>query len=130
MRLRTYQKEYIVVFLILIAPFFFTRDIRLTEVIAVLAVFFTFQHAQVTTALSESQAIKDVPEVSCYWRGNVYFLLKEGLWIAFFLMIKSWAALSGAIVFFIYPFWRRWFRKKYPLKAKDLAKDAFSSFPA
>jgi len=130
MRLKTYQKEYIVVFLILIAPFFFTRQIRLTEVIAVLAVFFTFQHAQVSTALSEVQAIKDKPEVSCYKRSNIYFMLKEALWITFFIMIKSWAALSGAIVFFLYPLWRRYFRKKYPLKAKDLARDAFSSFPA
>jgi phosphotransferase system glucose/maltose/N-acetylglucosamine-specific IIC component len=114
-RLRTYQKEYLFVLLVLAVPFFFAKTIRITEIIAALAVFFTFHHAQIADRMQEKQAAMVTPDVDCHWKSNYYFMVKEGLWITFFLLVKSWAALSGAIIFFLYPFWRKYYRKKYPM---------------
>ena len=80
------------------------------------SVFFTFLHAQVADRMQERQAILEKPDVECYWKSNWFFGIKEFLWIVFFLMIHSYAALSGAILFSIYPFWRKYWRKIKPLK--------------
>lgn len=100
---------------VLVVPFFFTDMIRITEIIALLAVFMTFQHAIIADRMQERQAAQASPDVECYWKSNWYFMTKEALWIAFFFMTQSWAALMGAFVFFCYPFWRKWYRKHYPM---------------
>lgn len=113
--LRTYHYEYAAVLAILIVPFFFVHEIRITEIIATAAVFFTFCHASISDRMQERQALMEKPDVHCYWKSNIYFMIKEALWITFFLMIKSWAALTGAVIFFLYPLWRKWYRTHYPL---------------
>ena len=50
---RTYHYEYAAVLAILSVPFFFAADIRLSEVIAAAAVFFTFCHASVADRMQE-----------------------------------------------------------------------------
>jgi hypothetical protein len=116
MKLRTYHYESAVVLFVLMVPFFITRHISLTESIAVAAVFFTFQHAIIADRMQERQAAMLSPDVECHWKSNYYFMLKEALWITFFLLIHSWAALSGAIIFFLYPFWRKFYRRHHPMK--------------
>lgn len=115
LKLRMYQKESLVVIAVLVLPFFIVHQVRLTEVIAALAVFFTFQHAVIADRMQERQAILITPDVECYWKSNIYFLAKESMWIAFFFLTQSWAALLGAVVFFCYPLWRRFYRKRNPL---------------
>lgn len=115
--LRTYQKEYLFVLAVLVVPFFFAEHIRLTEVIVTAAVFLTFQHAQIADRMQEKQAAMITPDVACHWKSNYLFMAKEALWITFFIMIHSWAALTGAVIFFLYPFWRKGYRKRHPLKA-------------
>ena len=115
MKIKTYQIESLVVLVVLIAPFIIAKHISTTEIIAALAVFFTFQHAVISDRMQERQAAMVTPDVECHWKSVYYFCAKEFLWITFFIMIKSWAALNGAIIFFIYPFWRKLYRKKYPL---------------
>lgn len=114
MKLRTYHFENAVVLVILAVPFFFTQDLRLTEIIAAIAVFLTFQHAQIADRMQERQAAQTVPDVECHWKSNLYFMAKEAMWILFFALTRSWAALLGAFVFFLYPFWRKWYRRRYP----------------
>lgn len=114
-KLKTYHYEYAVVLAILTVPLFFAKEIRLSELVVTAAVFFTFCHASVADRMQERQAAMATPDVHCYWKSNYYFMAKEFLWITFFIMIKSWAALTGAVVFFLYPFWRKFYRKKYPL---------------
>lgn len=115
LKLRTYQKEYLFVLAVLVTPLFFIPHIRLTEIIVTAAVFVTFLHAQVADRMQEKQAAMVTPDVECHWKSNYFFMLKEALWITFFIMIHSWAALTGAIIFFLYPFWRKWYRRRYPL---------------
>ena len=114
-RFKTYQMEQAVVLGILLIPFAFADHIRITEIIATIAVFFTFKHASVSDRMQERQALMAKPDVECYKKSNQYFMIKEFFWITFFILIKSWAALTGAIVFFLYPLWRKWYRKRYPL---------------
>ena len=114
-KLRTYHYEEAVVLAILLIPFIFSDHIRLTEVIAVAAVFFTFKHAVIADRMQERQALRETPEVECWRKSNQFFITKEILWILFFSMTHAWAALLGAVVFFCYPFWRKWYRKHYPI---------------
>ena len=121
MRWQTWHFESAVVAAILIVPFFFQSHIRTTEIIAALAVFMTFQHAVISDRMQERQAALVTPDVECYWKSNWYFMAKEALWITFFFMTSAWAALLGAFVFFCYPFWRKWYRKRYPLDREKKA---------
>lgn len=113
--MKTWKIEACVVAFVLFVQLFFTH-FNLPEIICSLAVFFTFLHAQVADRMQERQAILEKPDVECYWKSNWFFGIKEFLWIVFFLMIHSYAALSGAILFSIYPFWRKYWRKIKPLK--------------
>jgi hypothetical protein len=118
-RFKTYQIENTVVLTILMLPFLFIDHIRITEIVATAAVFFTFCHASVADRMQERQALMEKPDVHCYWKSNIYFMTKEALWITFFIMIQSWAALLGAVLFFLYPMWRKWYRKHYPLNREQ-----------
>ena len=115
LKLHIYQKEYLFVLCVLVTPLLITGAFRWTEVIAVAAVFFTFRHAQIADRMQESQAAKAHPDVPCHWQSNYFFAGKEALWITFFILIHSWAALSGSIIFFCYPFWRKYYRNKHPV---------------
>jgi O-antigen/teichoic acid export membrane protein len=111
----TYRYEYAFVLGVLLIPFAFADHIRLTEIVVTAAVFVTFMHASVSDRMQERQALMEKPDVECYAKSNRFFMIKEALWITFFIMIKSWGALLGAVIFFLYPFWRKWYRKRYPL---------------
>lgn len=84
MRLRTYHYEQAFVLAVLLVPFFFSDHVRLSEIVAVAAVFFTFKHATVADRMQERQAIQAVPDVECWRKSNQFFITKEILWIAFF----------------------------------------------
>ena len=114
-KLKTWHYEACVVAVVLFVQLFFTH-FHLPEIVCSLAVFFTFLHAQVADRMQERQAILEKPDVHCYWKSNWYFAIKEFLWIAFFLMTQAYAALSGAVLFSLYPFWRKYWRKIHPLK--------------
>ena len=117
MNIKTWYIEALIVAIVLFLQLFFT-GFHAPEIICSLAVFFTFLHAQVADRMQERQAILENPDVHCYWKSNWYFATKEFLWIAFFFMTSAYAALSGAILFSIYPFWRKYWRKIKPLIKK------------
>jgi len=110
---RTWHIESAVVFIVL---FVITaiKNFENTEIVCSLAVWLTFMHGQVADRMQEKQAQMAKPDVDCYKWSNRYFLMKEALWITFFIMIGSFAALAGSVLFFMYPFWRKIYKKKWP----------------
>lgn len=114
-KIKTWHIEALVVAVVLFVQLLFTR-FAIPEIICSLAVFVTFLHAQVSDRMQERQALMEHPDVHCHWKSNWFFMIKEFLWISFFLMTHSWAAVSGAVLFFLYPFWRKYWRKIHPLK--------------
>lgn len=87
----------------------------LTEALGVLAVILTFCHAQVSDRMAEREAARTRPEVHCYRWSLRYFVGKELLWLAYFVLHESWSALAGVGIFLVYPIWRRWYRRYFPL---------------
>lgn len=136
---RTWMLESLVVFLVVQIPVML-RGYPYTEVICSIAVWITFMHGQVADRMQEAQKklavtpmttivksrrqgqtnalmnemtrriYQNAITVECYRWSNRYFLTKEALWIIFFLLIGSYAAVTGSVLFFMYPFWRKWYR--------------------
>lgn len=113
--MRTWHIEASVVAVVLFIQLYFFSHFTVSEVICSFAVLLTFKHAQIADRMQERQALMENPDVHCYRWSNRYFVMKETLWIVFFLMTKSYSALSGAIIFSIYPLWRRYWRKINPI---------------
>lgn len=112
MKFKTWQYESLVILVLLISTLFF-KKIRIEDILCLLGVWFTFMHGQVSERMQEKQGQMAKPDVECYkWSGR-YFLIKEILWIMFFLTIKSYPALMGSIVFALYPFWRKLYNKYF-----------------
>lgn len=85
------------------------------EMIGAGAVLASFAHGQVSNRLAEREAARTVPDVHCHaWAGR-YFLLKELLWLVYFVAKGAWSALVGCVVFLAYPLWRTWWRRRSPL---------------
>lgn len=74
------------------------------------AVLAGFLHCQVADRLHEAHEAQDAHSVECsrwMWR---YWVAKEVGWVAYFIAHESYAALAGAGLFAVYPFWRKWWR--------------------
>lgn len=106
-----WQIESAVVLLILLTQLFFV-EVSLKEVVGSLAVWITFMHGQVSDRMQEKMAEQAEPDVECYRWSNRYFMAKEVLWILYFFMTGAYAAITGAAVFFLYPLWRKIYRKR------------------
>lgn len=114
MKVKTWIYEAIVVGMVLLSVWFFTGH-KIIEFIGSLAVFITFLHAQISDRLQERQAIQEKPDVECHWKLNYYFISKEILWILFFSLTGAYSAITGAILFCLYPLWRKYYRKLKPI---------------
>lgn len=88
----------------------------IVEFVGAVAVLLAFMHGQVSDRLAERQVLK--PTVECYRKLLWYWCLKEALWVAYFIAHESYSALAGAGIFIAYPIWRRWWRKRHPLKRR------------
>lgn len=108
--MKTWKIESFVVFIILLFSLLL-KPIEAVDIICMFAVWVTFMHAQVADRMQEKQAKLIVPDVECYKWSNRYFLIKELLWICFFLVTKSYPALIGSVVFFMYPYYRKYYKK-------------------
>ncbi len=113
-KIKTWIYEAIVVAIVLLIVWFSTGH-RFVEFIGCMAVFLTFMHAQIADRMQEKQAKQIVPDVKCHWKMNYYFVGKELLWITFFIMNGAWSAITGAVLFCLYPLWRKIYRKYKPL---------------
>lgn len=116
--IKTWMYEAFVVATILFVVWLLTGH-RWIELIGSIAVFFTFKHAQISDRMQELQAVKSRPDVHCYRWSNRYFVAKEFLWILFFALTGAYSAITGAVLFCLYPFWRRYYRKFKPIKRFD-----------
>lgn len=110
--LRTWMIEAAIVFVVIFMPFLF-KKFQWSEFLASLAVMMTFKHAQISDRMQELQALMPKPDIHCYRWSNRYFFIKEILWISFFLKTKSYAALLGSFIFFLYPIWRKLYNKHW-----------------
>jgi hypothetical protein len=79
--------------------------------VSTIAILLTFNHGQIGDRLQERQSKMDKPTVECYHKLNKLFAGKEIVWIAAFLLMKNYAAIVGSALFFVYPFWRKYYRK-------------------
>jgi hypothetical protein len=75
-----------------------------------LAVFISFMHGQVSDRMAEKQEAMTVPDVECYLWERRYFLLKEILWVGYFINLQAWPALAGCAFFILYRWWRSYYR--------------------
>src|SRR5690242_14186579 len=97
----TWKIELLFVVAVLGTVFFLTGR-QPSEALGVLAVVLTFCHAQVSDRMAEREAKRVVPEVHCYRWSLRYFVGKEAVWLAYFVMHKSWSALAGVGIFLAY----------------------------
>lgn len=114
MRFRTWHAEWVVVALVLIVVNVVTQA-ALVEWVGAAAVLLSFGHAAVADRMAERQARMAKPDVECYYLNRRYFVGKELLWVAYFIIHHSYAALVGCAVFVAYPVWRGWYRSRCPL---------------
>lgn len=87
----------------------------ITEWIGAAAVFCGFCHGSIAERLREREAARPSPAVECYHLLGRFFLAREILWTAYFVLLDAWSALVGCALFAAYPLWRRWWRARNPL---------------
>jgi hypothetical protein len=92
---------------------------RAIDWIACAAVIATFRHGQITDRMVEAQGALPTPTVHCYRVAGRYWVMKEVLWIAFFVLQGSYAAVVGAALFALYPAWRRAWRAFHPMTVEE-----------
>jgi hypothetical protein len=96
------------------------------ELLGAGAVLLSFGHASVADRLAEAERERrayvrfadgdtDKHAVACHRWATRYLVGKEALWVVYFVLHRSWAALAGCALFLAYPVWRRWYRGRRPL---------------
>lgn len=88
------------------------NNISFEAVLSAVAVFYSFMHIQISDRLQEQEAMKIHVSVECHDKLNRYLVLKEVLWIMFFILSGAYPALLGCILFISYPLWRKYYRTK------------------
>lgn len=124
LHVHTYQIEFGFVLLVLIVITLLSGG-EAVEWIGAGAVFFAFAHAKVANRLSERESYRQsqahcrgIDMLSYHNKTKSYFILKEVLWFAYFILLGAWSALAGVILFLLYEPWRHVWRKYHPLEAK------------
>jgi hypothetical protein len=95
------------------------------ELLGAGAVLLSFGHASVADRLAEAERERrafvsfggdtDKHAVACHRWATRYLVGKEALWVFYFVLHRSWAALAGCGLFLAYSVWRRWYRSRRPL---------------
>ena len=113
-KIKTWHIEAAVIFVALAATVLVSGN-HWKEWIGAGAVMLSFLHAQIADRLAEAQKKLIVPNISCYPLANRYLTSKEVLWITYFIVSGAWSAMTGAVLFALYPFWRKYYRTKIKL---------------
>lgn len=108
--MKTWHVEIAAVAAVLAAVLFATGAPS-AELVGSAAVLAGFGHASVSARMSEAQAAMPAPSVECWRKATYYWIAKELLWVAYFVMHQSYAAIVGCGVFLVYPLWRKWRRR-------------------
>lgn len=115
MKIKTWYFENLFVSIVLLLTWFFTGHLWI-ELIGVIAVFCGFVCTSIGDRLAEKQSQETKPSVNCFRLFWYFFLVKEISWLVYFSYKGAWSALIGCIVFILYPFWRKLWRKIHPMK--------------
>ncbi len=75
--------------------------------ISAAAVFGSFLHAQIGTYMAEDMSHAEEPLTDCYHKLGKYWVYKETLWFAVFILSGAYPAIAGNIVFMLFPIWRK-----------------------
>lgn len=112
--IKTWQKELGVILLVLLVGAGLNIAAPGADVVGVvlstLAVTVTFMHAQVSDRLREYAEGQLPSPPECMALERTYFILKEILWVGFFLWMWNFPALIGAVAFLAYRRWRTYYR--------------------
>jgi len=103
--MKTYNKERLFVLIVLLLPLIFNSTY--IELLSAIAIWVTFQHHQVASRMQEKQN-RDNPSVGCHKKLNLYFYIKEILWVIFYILIEAYSGIIGSIIFLLYPRWRNY----------------------
>lgn len=125
--MKTWHIEHLVVLGALTATAIISGS-KAVDWLAAGAVLCSFGHASVSDRLVEREATRIIPEVECAKKAAYYWVAKELLWVATFISTRTWPALVGCGLFLAYPFWRKFYRKRYPLN-RTVETPELCSFP-
>lgn len=128
MKLRTWHLEGLAVATALVGALLaFGKAGDWREWVAALGVQLGFHHASVADRLREAEerrvraglgTVNDhaaaTAHVECVDMLQRYWVGKEIAWVVYFLAAGAVSALVGCAVFLAHPFWRRWYRTRYP----------------
>ena len=115
MKPKTWHVEHAIVVAVLFTVWIATGH-QERELLGSIAVYLGHGCASIGARMEEQEALRDKPSVACfkqYWR---YYIGKEIAWFGYFVWSGAWSALVGCILFGLYPFWRKYWRKIHPLK--------------
>lgn len=95
------------------------------EWFGVVGVILTFEYQVLSTYLTEhSEARKriksDVKSDTVHKEIRIIYLLKECIWVVYFIFLGAYSALVGSIIFILYAYWRKTYRKHIPLQEQDI----------
>lgn len=102
-----------------------TTPADVTAWLGAVAVWISARHASVADRLREAEeerAQTSGAVVDCVSWLDRYWVMKEICWIAYFICLGAWPALVGAIRFLLWPWWRRWYRRRWPRDRADLPR--------
>jgi hypothetical protein len=106
MKLKTWHYEHAVIVTVLAIVWFATGH-EWRELLGSIAVYLGHGCASIGARMEEQEAIRDKPSVPCF---------KQIAWFGYFVWSGAWSALVGCVLFGLYPFWRKYWRKRHPLK--------------
>lgn len=114
--INTWQLELLFVACVLIINLVYF-SLRWQEWVSLVAILFAFMFGQVANRLSEAEmaygsAGPTIQKNKQSQKEQVFYLAKEVIWLAYFVSIGGYIALSGTILFILYPFWRKFYRRK------------------
>ncbi len=113
--MKTWQFEMLFVALCLFVVVFVSGNYgNPIEWIGSCAVLLTFGHAQVADRLAEKAAQYEAlgqESIDCHLWARRYWVMKEMLWLVYFVLLQAYSALVGVGVFLAYPIWRAWWRR-------------------
>jgi hypothetical protein len=122
LEIKTWIYEALIVSIFLIMSLLL-NNLSFEAILSAIAVFYSFMHIQVADRLQEQESLKNDINIECYNKLNKYLILKEVLWVMFFIISGAYPALLGCILFIFYPLWRKYYRSKIkPLKKLNFNK--------
>lgn len=111
---KTWHLEAVFIGSVLVFSTILLTDAQWYDWVGVGAVFLASRHMSVADRLREKEesiAGTHGNDVECVRWLNRYWAAKEVLFLVYFFSVGATAAVVGSVVFFLYPFWRGYYRR-------------------